>query len=840
MGLVNTHINNFLGLHAFSRNSSENADITRNFAGITGANRVVSRYIPQDSPLLGLISWQQWGFVGGMQFLGDIAGYAGRRLLEPYGLGMVGQILFDEVATGIFTGSLRGRENLGAHIGRDILEGLSTRVIILPISILLGNSLLARFVLQPILFGAVSYFVQRAGDLVFHEQTAPTSFTDHLLSSGVMMLQGHTIMGVRHGVVRRVRSLEHQGIQHQMQNALQGIQTFGKIFGRGMLLPAVLVGGVMVDAGGGFSIREANIERLEGISSRRLTRIRAVVLDLMDQVPEADLELILGFARGRQMLAGNQEDLSLQGLALLDQVNRIVESPTRSSMEAILAKLPNVEEPRPELYRPPFTEEQMNTPEFRAFKKLFTSGEGCSIVQIADACFKRCRMCGADAEHGAPNFMAYHRILGVMRSLGHQGVLFHHGNDSLQYRDFNADADLGDVARWLRYHSILPRFFTTHGHIRGEYMPAAARKCRESGLEFFALSIDMFDPCLTPRDGAQMPSESVLERHAQRIVRDICEIQPRQLTLLSNGYNTDHPWLGYEFLRTFYLERIFPALPLELRSKYRFTPINSEQEAAGVEEMMISPMGRAFDDPLLRFNPFFYRVDSFNGYGTSAKIMPDGILRLLFSSKDRSFRRFEESQSIGSRYPDPNDEVFHDALLRLFYLHDQSVNDTSSKADPTIDLWQRFFGFRFLPKISGQRSYGDIARLAEPLHARFAAFPIVTEPLHYSMRVKDLWDGQRPIERSPFRRYLRGFRETGFAEMRFLQSFEEGFNAVFDLAHEYWGDVFQGDQPLSISTLRDAFNILSEMPVLYPHRYDYHLPAHATSFDLSIQAYANQ
>ena len=194
MGIVNTHINNFLGLHAFSRNPQDNADIARELAGSNLINRTVSRYIPQDSPIQGLFSLQQWGFVGGMQLLGDIAGYAGRSLLAPYGLGLVGQIVFDEVATGIFTGALRGRENIGTHIGRDIGEGLATRLIILPISLLLGGSPLARFVLQPILFGAVSYFVQRAGDLAFHEQTAPTSFTDHLLSSGVMMLQGHSLM----------------------------------------------------------------------------------------------------------------------------------------------------------------------------------------------------------------------------------------------------------------------------------------------------------------------------------------------------------------------------------------------------------------------------------------------------------------------------------------------------------------------------------------------------------------------------------------------------------------------------------------------------------------------
>ncbi|PIU58009.1 MAG: hypothetical protein COS89_02610 [Deltaproteobacteria bacterium CG07_land_8_20_14_0_80_38_7] len=90
MGIVNTHIDNFLGLHAFSRNQSQ-TELIHESAGMTGANRLVSRYIPQDSPLLGLISWQQWGFVGGMQLLGDIAGYAGRRILEPYGLGMVGR-----------------------------------------------------------------------------------------------------------------------------------------------------------------------------------------------------------------------------------------------------------------------------------------------------------------------------------------------------------------------------------------------------------------------------------------------------------------------------------------------------------------------------------------------------------------------------------------------------------------------------------------------------------------------------------------------------------------------------------------------------------------------------
>ena len=208
MGIIN-HTTRFLDPNVFARNPEDRADIARELAGSNLINRTVSRFIPQDSPIQGLFSLQQWGFVGGMQLLGDIAGYAGRSLLAPYGLGLVGQIVFDEVATGIFTGALRGRENIGTHIGRDIGEGLATRLIILPISLLLGGSPLARFVLQPILFGAASYFVQRAGDLAFHEQTAPTSFTDHLLSSGVMMLQGQCWMGARHAAFSRFNRAEN-------------------------------------------------------------------------------------------------------------------------------------------------------------------------------------------------------------------------------------------------------------------------------------------------------------------------------------------------------------------------------------------------------------------------------------------------------------------------------------------------------------------------------------------------------------------------------------------------------------------------------------------------------
>jgi len=130
-----------------------------------------------------------------------------------------------------------------SHIGRDVAEGLATRILILPLSILLGNSPLGRFVVQPILFGLVSYGIQWAGDCITETHTRST-FPNHMLSSAVMMFQGQSLMGIRHGVWNGVRGADHHVIHRYMQQAWQGTKVFRENFAQGLLLPATLITGV--------------------------------------------------------------------------------------------------------------------------------------------------------------------------------------------------------------------------------------------------------------------------------------------------------------------------------------------------------------------------------------------------------------------------------------------------------------------------------------------------------------------------------------------------------------------------------------------------------------------
>ncbi len=180
-------------------------EVVHETAGFNLVSRLTG--LQDANPVNSLLNPLQWLSIGGFQLVGDAFGWSGFRLFQNLQIlkgvawgGVAGQVLFDESATCLLSRSLGGGALFSGETLLDLGSSLLVRTLLTQMSRSLATQPLARFLLVPLFFGALSALQD---SIRGNGIDSAGSLGRHLLGVWAMMIQGSLLMKGRSIVSHR-------------------------------------------------------------------------------------------------------------------------------------------------------------------------------------------------------------------------------------------------------------------------------------------------------------------------------------------------------------------------------------------------------------------------------------------------------------------------------------------------------------------------------------------------------------------------------------------------------------------------------------------------------------